>query len=73
MVTLSAFRRKLIGGAGQQEVELDAGVTRWLAEQEHSGENIGPSESHAIFIELKEPRPTADADVSQEPLGPTSA
>ncbi len=37
------------------------------------GENIGPSESHAIFIELKEPRPTADADVSQAPLGPTSA
>ena len=29
----------------------------WLAVQEHSGENIGTTNSHALFIELKEPPP----------------
>lgn len=73
MVTLAAFRRRLVGEAGHQDVELDAGQTRWLAAQEHSGENVGTSGSHAIFIELKEPRPTEDAGVSDASLGPTSA
>lgn len=35
-------------------MEIQAGTTRWLAAQEHSGENIGETESHAIFVELKE-------------------
>lgn len=29
----------------------------WIAAQEHSGENIGATESHALFVELKEPPP----------------
>lgn len=73
MVTLSSFRRRLIGGGRHQDVELEAGITRWLGAQEHSGENVGESESHAIFIELKEPRSEADQARSEAALGPSSA
>ena len=73
MVTLSSFRRRLTSGGRHQDVKLEAGITRWLAAQEHSGENIGESASHAIFIELKDPPSTADASLSEEPLGPSSA
>jgi len=27
----------------------------WLAAQEHSGENIGTTETHVLFVELKDP------------------
>ena len=57
MVTLSAFRRRLIDGDRSAEVELSSGLVRWLPAQEHAGENIGDTGSHAIFIELKEPGP----------------
>lgn len=71
MVTLSSFRRRLIGGAGEVEVELQSGVTRWLAAQEHSGQNTGETESHAIFIELKAPHATVDDGMMEAPLGPS--
>ena len=70
MVTLSSFRRRLVAGDRQMDVELDAGTVRWLASQEHYGENIGESESHAIFVELKEPRGTRDDGPA---LGPSDA
>jgi hypothetical protein len=54
MVTLSSFRRRLHGGDGRQE---------------HAGENIGTTESHSIFVELKEP-PPAGAPADAPPLGP---
>ncbi len=71
MVTLSSFRRRLVAGGRQQDVELESGIARWLAAQEHSGENIGQSESHALFIELKEPRSNAGEGMSEAPLGPS--
>jgi len=37
------------------DVELPAGLTNWLPAQQHSGENIGETETHVMFIELKEP------------------
>lgn len=55
MVTLSTFRRRLIDGDRSAEVEMTDGVVRWLSAQEHAGENIGDSETHVIFVELKEP------------------
>jgi hypothetical protein len=58
MITLSAFRRRISSGDRSVDVALDAGETRWLAEQEHTGENIGATATRSIFIELKEPRPT---------------
>jgi hypothetical protein len=69
MVTLSAFRRRVMAGDRSVEVELRAGEARWVGAQEHAGENIGDSVSHSIFIELKEPRPAA-VPGGQAPLGP---
>ena len=68
MVTLSSFRRRLSVDDRQVEVDLDAGEVRWLGAQEHSGENVGGSETHSIFIELKEPAPVAATGPA--PLGP---
>jgi len=71
MITLSSFRRRLSANGRDVDVELPAGASRWLAAQSHAGENTGDTETHAIFIELKEP-PGAPADV-QEPLGPAAS
>jgi beta-alanine degradation protein BauB len=72
MVTLSTFRRRLDGGDGRQaDVDLAAGQVRWIGAQEHAGENIGPTESHAVVVELKEPAP-AGARADEPPLGPST-
>lgn len=54
MITLSSFRRLLRANGGEVEVELPAGTARWLDAQEHSGHNIGESETHVMFVELKD-------------------
>src|SRR3954471_3426941 len=56
MYTLSSFRRRLISGDQQREVEIEAGTTGWLPAQQHAGENIGDTETHVLFVELKEGR-----------------
>ena len=71
MVTLSSFRRRVSSGGRSAEVDLAAGQARWVGAQEHVGENIGDTPSHSIFVELKEPSPTA-AD-RPAPLGPSGA
>lgn len=53
MVTLSSFRRRLHHNGGSRDVELDAGLATWLPAQQHHGENIGDTETHTLFIELK--------------------
>ena len=54
MVTLSGFRRRLtVDGGESREVDLDAGAVRWLDAQTHTGENIGETETHVVFVELK--------------------
>ncbi len=53
MYTLSSFRRRLISSQGQREVEMEAGTVGWLAAQQHSGENIGETETRVLFVELK--------------------
>lgn len=73
MVTLSSFRRRLTSGGREADVELDAEMTRWVAEQEHAGENIGDTETHVIFVELKEPRAAAGDRASDDALGPATA
>jgi hypothetical protein len=67
MYTLSSFRRRLSQGGREVEVDLPAGQARWLAAQEHSGENIGDTETHTIFVELKDPSRMSDE------LGPQGA
>jgi len=49
-------------------VTIPAGTVRWLDAQEHSGENIGTTDSVAFFIELKESGPTRTP--GPRPLGP---
>ena len=69
MHTLSSFRRRLHQGDQHRDVELPAGQTGWLPAQQHAGENIGDTETHVLFVELKEgagkgepPWPSAPGD-----------
>jgi hypothetical protein len=71
MVTLSAFRRRVSTDGRRVDVELPAGEVRWLGAQEHTGENTGATETHGIFVELKEPNP-APVSTSDVPLGPST-
>jgi hypothetical protein len=69
MVTLSAFDRRLASGGESVEVTMPAFTARWLGAQSHSGLNTGSTETHCIFVELKEPplQPGSEPSV----LGPT--
>jgi beta-alanine degradation protein BauB len=71
MYTLTSFERRLIHGEQHRDVQMDAGRVNWLAAQEHSGENIGSTETHVLFVELKEP--PADSVASSAELGPSGA
>jgi quercetin dioxygenase-like cupin family protein len=54
MVTLGSFERRLVGASGEsRDVRLEAGEVRWLDAQTHSGENIGDTPTHVVFVELK--------------------
>jgi len=75
MYTLSSFRRRLVSGDMQREVELEAGTVGWLPAQQHHGENIGDTPTHVLFVELKEVTvdgagPAADDSVE---IGPQSS
>jgi beta-alanine degradation protein BauB len=54
MHTLSAFRRRLHSSGNHRDVDMPAGLTGWLPAQQHSGENIGDTPTHVLFVELKE-------------------
>lgn len=69
MYTLTSFKRRLVSGGRETEVELPAGAVRWLPAQEHAGENIGSTETRVIFVELKRP-PASGAPTAQGALGP---
>jgi beta-alanine degradation protein BauB len=70
MYTLSSFDRRLIADSGDsREVTLSAGEVPWLDAQIHSGENIGESPTHVLFVELKEQPPRGDHAAAK--LGPT--
>ena len=68
MVTLSGFSRRLRRDGDQRDVEIPAGVASWLPAQRHSGENIGGTETHVVFVELKEPAPAPEG--GRPALGP---
>ncbi|MCV2368354.1 hypothetical protein [Roseateles oligotrophus] len=54
MVALSSFKRKLTLGSGRViETESKPGDVRWMSSQSHAGENIGSTETRALFIEFK--------------------
>ena len=70
MVTLSMFRRRLGLGEREVDVELGAGEARWLDAQQHYGENIGDTDTQAIFVELKDSHPPRATGGGESPLGP---
>lgn len=53
IVPLSTFRRRLTVDGRTVEVEKVAHEAGWVSAQSHLGENIGTTESHALFVELK--------------------
>ncbi|KQV76743.1 cytoplasmic protein [Aeromicrobium sp. Root344] len=55
MITLSGFDRRLSVGDQVREVSLEPGRAAWLPAQTHAGENVGRTETHVMFVELKEP------------------
>ena len=61
MVTLSSFDRRLVQGDREMTVSIPSGEVRWLDAQEHSGENVGETDTVTVFIELKEPAPAGSA------------
>ena len=69
MIALSSFRRRIHANGQEVEVELPAGQARWVGAQSHTGENVGSTETHSIFVELKEPSPSPTA--SEGRLGPS--
>jgi beta-alanine degradation protein BauB len=71
MYTLSSFQRRISAGDCEVNVDLAARQVRWLGAQEHAGQNTGSTDTHAIFIELKEPNPSL-ASTSDSPLGPSA-
>jgi hypothetical protein len=69
MYTLSTFRRRLYAADGaSRDVELQAGTTGWLPAQRHAGHNVGDTNTHVIFVELKENVGAATSDLG--PSGP---
>jgi hypothetical protein len=73
MYTLSSFERRLVHGSSETEVQLPAGRVGWLSAQEHYGENIGTTETHVLFVELKEPPPPGGAGGGPAALGPDAS
>ncbi len=72
MVTLTSFRRRLEGAGDTVEVELAAGVARWLDAQEHAGEDIGTTETMVMLIELKE-APIVEFPPGEPSMGPSQS
>jgi len=70
MVTLSSFERELASGDRRVNVELPSNAARWLGAQNHSGHNTGSTDTHCIFVELKEP-PLVPRH-GESALGPTA-
>jgi hypothetical protein len=70
MYTLSSFRRRLVSGDMQREVEFASGTVGWLPAQTHHGENIGETPTHVLFVELKPGSSGSDVSDAVGQLGP---
>ena len=53
IIPLTTFRRRLTLGDRTVEVEKVEHEAGWVDAQTHMGENIGDTESHSLFVELK--------------------
>ncbi len=54
LLMLSDFQRRLTVGSDVREVTVKAGQALWSPAQVHVGENIGTTDSHVVFVELKD-------------------
>jgi beta-alanine degradation protein BauB len=70
MYTLSSFRRRLVSGDLQRDVEIETGTVGWLPAQQHHGENIGETPTHVLFVELKSQTSGFDEPLLADRLGP---
>ncbi len=68
MITLSGFQRRIHANGNNVDVNLPANQAKWLDAQTHRGENIGDTQTHTIFVELKEP--AGDSAGETHRLGP---
>jgi mannose-6-phosphate isomerase-like protein (cupin superfamily) len=69
MITLSGFRRRVFTGGREADVDLGPGQVRWVGAQAHTGHNTGSTDTHVIFVELKEHGSEAAADAALGPVG----
>lgn len=53
MIALSAFDRRLVHGDETRDVSVEPGTVAWVSAQTHAGANIGTTETHVFFVELK--------------------
>jgi len=54
LLTLFNFRRRLTVGDDVKEVALEAGRALWRPAEIHVGENIGTTDTHVVFVEMKD-------------------
>jgi len=54
LLTLSDSRRRLTVGDNVRDVTDEVGKALWLPAQVHIGENIGTTDTHVVFVELKD-------------------
>jgi beta-alanine degradation protein BauB len=54
LLVLSDIQRRLTVGNDVREVTVKAGQALWSPAQVHVGENIGTTDSHVVFVELKD-------------------
>ena len=53
IIPLATFRRRLTVDGRTVEVEKVVHDAGWVPAQTHAGENIGTTDSHVLFVELK--------------------
>ena len=53
LLTLSDFRRRLTVADDVKEVALEAGQALWRPAKLYTGENIGTTHTHVVFVELE--------------------
>ncbi len=54
LLTLSDSRRRLTIGDDVRDVVVEANKALWSPAQVHIGENIGTTNTHVMFVELKD-------------------
>ncbi len=69
MYFLSDFKRQLSANGKTAVIDGKQGTVSWLKEQNHTGANIGNTDTHVLLIELKENKNNLSTP-DNVPLGP---